>query len=515
MIGKKPVFILVLFFLLLLTAAPALAEGISRVLLVGCDRFVTLNDISPSSANNVADMASLLPNCVPDCVRVVARTNDVSSREDLENLILTTFSDADEGDTSFFYISTHGVRAAKTASPDAASDSAQTAEAAAGSDTAENNAGETVSADVRLILSDGKTEDSVCASDLRGIFDRIPGKKVLILDACHSGALIGKGMESRITNLFASPEYTVICSCGGEEESWFWSGANDHVTGAGYFSKAMQTALDPADTAADLNRDGTVSLSELKRCLSSIHGASTVQTYPEESDAALFVYNPLNRPAANGISHIAFEEGVLSSMSPTLRFSFTVHSPVTLFYQLIYRRNGQWNFSSAERVSDWESASGRLSPGTKQRTISIAPPDGNTSGYAMLQMLTMTNGVPSLLASHLLCIPPPSGDPGLSVEVGDSFSPTAGEEMCFTVRHAFPCELTVSVLDENDKTVRYLSVNEATRPQKANPEGSFGCWSGKLQDGSVAPSGQYRIRVQTTVGTVTYQAVSEPFKLTA
>lgn len=511
MIGKKPVFILLFVSLLLFTAAPALAEGVSRVLLVGCDRFVSLSDTTPSSANNVADMANLLPNCVTGCVRVIARTNDISSRESLEDLILTTFSDANEDDTSFFYISTHGVRSADT-------DAAKAAESGpvAGSGTNGTEHGD-ISSDVRLILSDGTSEDSIGASELKEIFDRVPGKKVLILDSCHSGALIGKGMEKRITNLFASPEYTVLCSCGGEEESWFWSGANDHVTGAGYFSKAMQTALDPAfGAAADFNRDNSVSLSELKRCLTSIHGVSTVQTYPEESDAALFVYDPLYKPALHDVSGITFEEGALSSMSPTLRFSFTVHSPIPLFYQLIYHKSGQWNFASAERIPDWESSadtSGMLSPGTKQRTVSIAPPGENTSGYAMLQMISMSDAVPSLLASHLLCIPPSAGDPGLSVEVGGAFSPAKGEEMCFTVRHAFPCEMTVSILDDKGRPVRYLAVNEATRPQKASPEGSYCCWSGRLQDGSVAPPGQYRIRVQTTIGSVPYETISEAFEL--
>jgi len=46
---------------LCLLASSALAEGtVNRALLVGCDRFVTQEETTPSSANNVTQMAEAL-----------------------------------------------------------------------------------------------------------------------------------------------------------------------------------------------------------------------------------------------------------------------------------------------------------------------------------------------------------------------------------------------------------------------------------------------------------------------
>lgn len=97
---------------------------------------------------------------------------------------------------------------------------------------------------------------------------RFPAKKVLLLDACHSGAMIGKGVEKSFENLFAGDNYYVVCSSGGEEESWYWSGevGGERLAGAGYFSGALADALSRTGSfGADENRDGAITLTELRR----------------------------------------------------------------------------------------------------------------------------------------------------------------------------------------------------------------------------------------------------------
>lgn len=160
-------------FALLLGCAlcfPALAESVDRVLLVGCDNFVSQVSTAPSSANNVTQMMSVLSGGDLDPVTMVTRRNDLYSKEALERLILETFADADEDDVSFFYISTHGLWKQGQAN---------------GSMT--------------LLLSDGVREDGITASELKETFDQIKGTKVLIVDACHSGAMLGKGVHPPLT----------------------------------------------------------------------------------------------------------------------------------------------------------------------------------------------------------------------------------------------------------------------------------------------------------------------------
>ena len=66
----------------------------------------------------------------------------------------------------------------------------------------------------------------------------------------------------------------------------------ERLAGAGYFSGALADALSRTGSfGADENRDGVITLTELRRRLLHSHGASTVRTYPEDSDFALFSYD--------------------------------------------------------------------------------------------------------------------------------------------------------------------------------------------------------------------------------
>ena len=58
--AKRWGLMLALSLLMCLFAAPAMADGINRALLVGCDRFVSQEHTTPSSANNVTQMAETL-----------------------------------------------------------------------------------------------------------------------------------------------------------------------------------------------------------------------------------------------------------------------------------------------------------------------------------------------------------------------------------------------------------------------------------------------------------------------
>ena len=84
-------------------------KGVSRCLVIGYDRFVTMPDTAPCSANNTEVMTALLADFVPEPERIVRRVNEPGTVEGLEQLIRETFSDAGAEDTSYLYISTHGV----------------------------------------------------------------------------------------------------------------------------------------------------------------------------------------------------------------------------------------------------------------------------------------------------------------------------------------------------------------------------------------------------------------------
>ena len=88
------------------TASPATEY---RCLAVGIDRFVNEENTAPCSANNTEGIAALFGDCLPEGTKVTRRVNGPGSAEEMERLILDTFREAGEEDTSYLYLSTHGV----------------------------------------------------------------------------------------------------------------------------------------------------------------------------------------------------------------------------------------------------------------------------------------------------------------------------------------------------------------------------------------------------------------------
>ena len=199
-----------------------------------------------------------------------------------------TFSTAQDGDVSYFYISTHGL-------------------------WEPGDPGNSMT----LLLSNGRSQSGVTAQQLHDAFERIRGTKVLIVDACHAGAMIAKGIRDEFSHIFEGDSYKIICSSGGAEESWFWrGGATDEgvLAGGGYFSGVLSAGLSfQTGYAADENSDGSITLSEIKRYLRQMHGASTVHTYPEEDDFPILTYDASSvHRRTDGVGNIVFEEGLLS-----------------------------------------------------------------------------------------------------------------------------------------------------------------------------------------------------------
>lgn len=471
------------------------SQRINRALLVGCDRFLTQQDTTPSSANNVEQMASALADGTMAFATLTTCPDGLASTGELAGKILDAFSDADEDDVSLFYLSTHGVW--------------------------EDDKGT-----MYLLLSDGQQESALSPWLLRTMFDQIKGTKVLMIDACHAGAMIGKGVNEALENTFRGEDYIVICSSGGAEKSWFWSGDIDgeRLAGAGYFSGTLIRAISSrGGYGADDNRDGQITLTELKRYLLEHHGASTVRTYPESSDFAIFTYDAegyTGRSRVSMIENIAFESDVLTADDPTVYFTFNVVRAVQVAYQLVYHRDGQWDFDGATLIYDnngdfsaWDEAGKLLTLGLKERAITIDRAAAGTSGYVLLQVLTIEKGMPAVVSSRVLCVPPESGDPLLDVTVSDFFAPEEGEELTFNVLHAFPCELAVTIEDMDGNTVRRICARRATRPEQLDPAGSSFTWDGTSNDGTLAEEGLYRIHVKAYVSGERYEFITDPIIL--
>ena len=329
-------------------------SGVSRCLVIGYDRFVTMADTAPCSGNNTEIMAELLADFVPEAETVIRRVNEPGTAEGLEQQIRETFGKAGETDTSYLYISTHGVIWEED--------------------------GETRMA---LILSDGTAEDALEPQRLRAILDGIPGRKVLILDACHSGAVIDS---------FRSPEYQVLASSSAEEDSFFWLGGGTEDTGTGYFTTALASVLRssfPEQIDSDGNR--VLTMKEILRRTEAIYGASRVEGYPAYGGKALFRF-PGTTESRTRVRGLEFDPVVPEGETLILPFRFTVTEETRIEYRIVTKKDGAWDFDRGTAIPDRErtgTSRGLLSPGGKERKIRISSGNLGDEGEALLQIISM------------------------------------------------------------------------------------------------------------------------------
>ena len=360
---KIPIAVFLLCAALCLPAAtdPSPGWGVTRCLVVGFDRFVTMPSTGHASENNTETMVNLLEAFLPGEKQITQHVGGPGSAEDFENLIRETFSGAREEDTALLYLSTHGVSR------------------------------EDAPGGMALLLSNGEQEEGLTPDRLREMLDKIPGRKVLMVDACRSGALIGRGKE-RGTDFFENDAYRALVSAGAEEDSWFWSAEEDEYTGTGYFTEALDSALRASDPEQiDPNGDGEVSLRELTARLREIHGASTVYCRPDDDNEPLFIL-PADRSAGGRLQGLRFGPVVKDGDSLMLTIRFRTEEQIRLTYQLVPSRNGRWDFEHAVKIPDRERTGlirGLVSPGEKERTIRLSPESLGEDGRALMQIISL------------------------------------------------------------------------------------------------------------------------------
>lgn len=466
----------IMLILCLLAVSRAWAQpenaAVRRALLVGCDAFITHENTAPSARMNVERMARMLQSDVRGYASVAREDQGIPDREYLAEAIRAAFEGADENDVSLIYICTHGLY-------------------------------DRISYEPLLVLSDGKKEESLSAAALKELLDQVPGEKIVVLDACNSGAFIGRGARGGgAENPFAGGDYLVLTSAGAYENSFLWH--DRQVAGGSYFAQELCEGLRTG--AFDLDADGVVTMAEACQGLLEYHGASSAQLYPLQSREALYVYDPAHPDdSERPITDLALDSAVLSEGEDTLYFSFTVQRPVRVQYQLIYYKGGQWRFDAPQIVEDQENVSGALTPGRKQRAVTLVTEDETPSGYVLLQIVAQEGRYAMLAGSRLIAVQPDTGDPGLMLWCSGACCAERGQELSLYVRHAFPCSFTVRILDDQGALVRRLTYKTPSRPLGERQDGSFFYWDGRDAAGQAVPAGEYTAEIACRIGEVTYR----------
>ena len=478
--------------LVLAMHTPALAQSTTRALLVACSSFLSQTDLGAATSGNLHMVGSALISASVPLGGLAIEDGTIGSADTLRSAIGNAFADADEDDLSILYLCTHGVLSS--------------------SDDQE----------VYLLLGDGQTESPLSAAQLYDLIKDISGEKLLILDACYSGALIGRGQPEigmlpgshPVFNDIPSPFLTdssvhVLTSSSGSESSWYYDSEALSTGAVSYFASALSSGLGLYGAAeADMNGDGAVTLSEMHRHLSVAVPSSSSQLLSSRADS-------LTLPVAQGglldrpLSGFSYGTSLLQADDPTLDFSFTVSgSDIRVQYRLVDYLNGNWDWTNARTfVDEGDDENAVLYPGRKMRTLSLEDLTPDEGGYLMLQVFSVSGSEVLLCSERLIAVQPAVSDAQLSLSCRKEMASPGMGELPISVKLSIPAELTVSVFDAEGVLVRRLCSSQLTRPSADNITKLY--WDGCDQQGNPVSAGQYTIAAETRVGARRQKATAE------
>ncbi|NMD38833.1 MAG: hypothetical protein GYA87_09175 [Christensenellaceae bacterium] len=462
-----------------------------RALILTCDTFINHPDTSGASKQNGDEINRIFADEELDINEVYNYHDTIGNEETFRYIISNTFKDSKPDDINYIYISTHGLYINET---DQAS----------------------------LVFSNGNEEFSLDAEIIEEAFKDVKGTHFFIIDACNSGALIGRGISGGSSkSTFYGDRFKIICSSGGSEDSWYWSSSGDGslvLQGAGYFSSALARALSKENNyPADLNRDENISLFELYNYLYYNHAPSVPQVYPYGDNFSIFTYSKQNIVRDEHISNLTFETTVISSNNPYVSFNFIVEKPIIPVYQIVYFENGKWQFNKAQFIYDIASRTNQegvynnLRPGLYNRKISIN--HSGSGGYALIYVHQLSGKTMRFISGKVLSVLPDDGLEKVQVMTDTAFQPLYGQELPITIQHNVPCLMDINIVDNNGNLINTIKYNEPTRPQNLLPKGSTFVWNGKDNMGNFAKPGMYSVSISCKLPKQTVSFSSKPFEL--
>lgn len=470
-------FIRILFalFVLIFFAVPSLCE--TRALLVACSDFVTQPDLGSAISGNLHMIGSALLGADPALSSLSIEDGTIGTVDELKTAIDASFSQAQENDLSILYLCTHGVL----------------------SSSDDGNA--------YLLLGDGKTESPLGSDALYRLLSSVQGEKLLILDACFSGALLGRGMPDSLQvsgtksmpEPFASPfladsSFHVLTSASGHESSWYYDAQGLQNGAVSYFASALSSGLGLyAAPEADLNGDDVITLSELHRYLSVSVASSSSQLLSSRADDLILPRAQsalLSRP----LSAFSYGPTLLTAEDPVIDFSFTATSETSIQYRLVESEGGSWNWKEAQTFLD-----GSVVPaGRHTRSITLPTVKHSDSGYLMLQVFAVSDAGVVLCSERLIAIQSCAKDAVMKLDAPANHPSPGVSEIPISAGIGTPAEISVSILDESGSVVRRLASSQCTHPGDQHTLRLY--WDGRDAAGAIVPEGTYTIRAESFVG---------------
>ncbi|MBQ7886392.1 MAG: CHAT domain-containing protein [Clostridia bacterium] len=485
-------FMLLALMLMLASGTRAQDMRTTRALLVACSDFVTQEDLGAATSGNLHMVGSALISADVGLGNLSIEDGTIGTVDALGAAITDAFSQADEDDLSILYLCTHGVLSS--------ADDGQ----------------------VYLLLGDGQTESPLSAAALYDLIRELQGEKLLILDACYSGALIGRGQPqigqlpgsrkaepALLSPFLMDSSVHVLTSSSGSESSWYYDSEGLSSGAVSYFASALSSGLGLYGYAeADLSGDGAVSLSELHRYLSVAVPSSSSQLLSTRSDS-LFLPVAQNAMLSRPLMGFSYGASLLHASDPTLDFSFTVtRDNTSVQYRLVDFTDGSWDWDNARTFLDeGDDGSALLSAGRKRRSLSLEGVTPDEGGFLMLQVFSVFENEVQLCSERLIAMQPDAADGELSLLCRDKLHHPGVQELPIDVRLSIPAELTVSVYSDEGVLVRRLASSQLGRP--AADDLTHFHWDGRDAQGNPVAGGTYTITAETRIGAKRLKATAE------
>lgn len=240
------------------------ADTTYRALLIGQSLYETYAKL-PGTANDVHSMQAVLTSFA-DTPYAVSVSKDLTAEEMLQKLE-ESFAQAQPQDVSLFFYAGHGAQGGL------------------------------------LVGIDGTT---VSPDELKACLDKIPGRKILIIDACYSGAMIGRSaaeadpqdftsdflsvFSTRTRSTLAADDYYVLTAASSSQNSAeIVNGAKSYgifttmlAKGCGYDYLSDSACQLYADTDLDSVITFQEAYQYAKAQAAKIYSKQTAQVWPEE-----------------------------------------------------------------------------------------------------------------------------------------------------------------------------------------------------------------------------------------
>lgn len=175
----------------------------------------------PGPENDVAGMKAMLSRMTATPYRVTTKSN--LTADGIASAITSAFSAATSNDVSLFYFSGHGENAVGTSYHGA------------------------------LV---GTGTSYLTVARLKSVLDQIPGKKIVIIDSCHSGQIIGRSTSG--TASVSKAELNEFNSKVVTAFSAQTRGANDLANSGYYVITAAHSTEQSVNTGFDADEDGVI-----------------------------------------------------------------------------------------------------------------------------------------------------------------------------------------------------------------------------------------------------------------